>query len=386
MARIALDFTPGRVQLAGIGRYTRELARELATILGPDLIVWSGLTPGRAVAEPPIGCRFKPLPIPASWLTRLWYRLHTPLPIEFLIGPVDLVHGTDFVVPPARCPRVVTIHDLSFLLVPELGHPRLVRYLSAIVPRMIRDASLVITVSEAVRQDLLRLFRIEPDRVVAIHHGAPAGITVAPTDQVRPMLAAYGIRQPYVLAVGTVEPRKGYLTLLEALKRLASRNRDVQVVIVGSTGWLAEPIEAEIERAVQIDLAVRLHRVTDELLATLYRSAAVFVTASRYEGFNLPLLEALSTGTPAVATAVPAHREVAGPAALYVPIDAPDELADAIRAILESPALAAQLREAALTRAQLFSWRKSALRHLDVYSRALMERGLEPPIRQLDCR
>lgn len=365
--RVAIDFTPGLNQPAGIGRYTRELVRALAEQAHFDIVLWHGRTssPRPRPSSPRI--HYRQMPFSERWLTRLWYRLRIPFPIDPLIGPVDVVHGTDFLVPPARCARVATVHDVSFLLVPELGHPRLVSFLRAVVPRMLRTADALITVSESVQQDLLRLYRVAPDRVYAIPHGVAFPFVPHQPQHARPVIASLGIREPYVIAVGTVEPRKGYPVLLQAVERAAENIPDLQLVIVGATGWLAEPIERALEEAQQRGRVFRLRHISDQTLAALYSAAAAFVTASFYEGFNFPLLEALACGAPAIATDIPVHREVAGNAALFVRSGDVDSLAEAMISLLTDTTLARRLQKAGPQQASRFSWHKSAEQHIAVY-------------------
>jgi glycosyltransferase involved in cell wall biosynthesis len=377
--RVAIDFTPGLNQPAGIGRYTRELVRALAQKAHFDIVLWHGRTssPRPRPSSPRI--HYRQMPFSERWLTRLWYRLRIPFPIDPLIGPVDVVHGTDFLVPPARCARVATVHDVSFLLVPELSHPRLVSFLRAVVPRMLRTADALITVSESVQQDLLRLYRVAPDRVYAIPHGVAFPFVPHPPQHARPVIASLGIREPYVIAVGTVEPRKGYPVLLQAVERAAENIPDLQLVIVGATGWLAEPIERALEEAQQRGRVLRLRHISDQTLAALYSAAAAFVTASFYEGFNFPLLEALACGAPAIATDIPVHREVAGNAALFFRSGDVDSLAEAMISLLTDTTLARRLQQAGPQQASRFSWHKSAEQHIAVYRAVASEHANRRP-------
>jgi alpha-1,3-rhamnosyl/mannosyltransferase len=232
---------------------------------------------------------------------------------------------------------------------------------------MLRTADALITVSESVQQDLLRLYRVAPDRVYAIPHGVAFPFVPHPPQHARPVIASLGIREPYVIAVGTVEPRKGYPVLLQAVERAAENIPDLQLVIVGATGWLAEPIERALEEAQQRGRVLRLRRISDQTLAALYSAAAAFVTASFYEGFNFPLLEALACGAPAIATDIPVHREVAGNAALFVRSGDVDSLAEAMISLLTDTTLARRLQQAGPQQASRFSWHKSAEQHIAVY-------------------
>ncbi len=377
--RVAIDFTPGLNQLAGIGRYTRELVRALTENAQFEIVLWHGRTSSPLPHSSSPRIHYRQIPFSERWLTRLWYRVRIPFPIDPLIGPVDVVHGTDFLVPPARCARVATVHDVSFLLVPELGHPRLVSFLQAVFPRMLRTVDALIAVSESVRQDLLRLYRLSPDRVYAIPHGVAFPFAPHPPQHARPVIASLGIREPYLIAVGTVEPRKGYPVLLQAVERAATKIPDLQLVIVGATGWLAEPIERTLEEAQGRGRVLRLRGISDQTLAALYSASAAFVTASFYEGFNLPLLEALACGAPVIATDIPVHREVAGDAALFVRSGDVDSLAEAIIGLLTEGALASRLQKAASQRASRFSWHKSAEQHIAVYRAVASEHASRRP-------
>ncbi len=371
--RVALDYTAALTQQAGIGRYVRELAQALAPLFqGEDrLVLWHGRVTRPCAAPQPEGLAVQEVEVPLSpeWVTRVWQRLRAPLSLEWFTGPLSVSHGPDFVVPPSRAPSVVTIHDLSFLVVPQYAHPRLRAYLTAAVPRSLRQSRAVVTVSEQVRREVIERYGLPPERVVAIPHGVTSGLMAPPDDQAQRTLARLGVREPYFLMVGTIEPRKNHLTALEAFALLASRYPDLSLVIAGRPGWLSEPIMQAIHTA-GARLPIRyLGPVADVDLPALYARSVALVYPSWYEGFGLPILEAMACGTAVITSVGGAPAEVAGDAALAVPPDRPEALAEAMERIMDDSALRGRLAKEGRRRAGSFSWERAARQHLELYRR-----------------
>lgn len=371
--RVALDYTAALTQQAGIGRYVRELAQALVSLFGDqgELILWHGRLPASCRSQWPEDApvREVELPPPPIWVTRLWQRLRLPLPLERFTGQLSVSHGPDFVIPPSRAPSVVTIHDLSFLLSPQHAHPRLRAYLTAAVPRSLQRASAVIAVSEQVRREVIEYYNLPPNQVVAIPHGVTSGLTAPADDQAQRTLARLGVREPYFLMVGTIEPRKNHLATLDAFALLASRYPDLSLVIAGRPGWLAEPIMRAIHEA-SARLPVRyLGPVADADLPALYARSVALVYPSWYEGFGLPVLEAMACGAAVITSEGGAPAEVAGDAALAVPPDRPEALAEAMERIVNDSALRGRLAKEGRRRGASFSWERAARQHLELYRR-----------------
>jgi glycosyltransferase involved in cell wall biosynthesis len=371
--RVALDYTAALTQQAGIGRYVRELAQALVLLLvdQDELVLWHGrLTRschGQWPEDTPV--REVELPLPSVWVTRLWQRLRLPLPLEHFTGQLSVSHGPDFVIPPSRAPSVATIHDLSFLVAPQYAHPRLRAYLTAAVPRSLRRVSAVIAVSEQVRREVIEHYDLPAERVIAIPHGVTSGLAEPPEGQAQGTLARLGVREPYFLMVGTIEPRKNHLAALDAFALLASRHPDLSLVIAGRAGWLAEPIMRAIHEA-GARLPVRyLGPVADADLPALYARSVALVYPSWYEGFGLPVLEAMACGTVVITSEGGAPAEVAGDAALAVPPDRPEALAEAMERIVNDSALRGRLAKEGRRRAASFSWERAARQHLELYRR-----------------
>ncbi len=373
--RIGIDYTSAARQSAGIGRFTRELFRAALTLDADNeyRLLVAGRQPVAEAHLPPKTRAYRLVQTPLSErnLVRLWHRLQIPLPVEAFLGRLDIFHSPDFVLPPvARAVKVLTIHDLSFLRVPECADPRLRWYLGQVVPRSVRRADFLLADSESTRRDLIELLGVPPDRVQVIYGGVDARF--APVEDeatLQRMRDTYAGGRPYVLAVGTLEPRKNYPGLIRAFARARQQARlPHALVIVGRKGWVYEPIFAAVD-------ALNLHEdvlfpgfVPDEDLPALYSAADVLVTPSFYEGFGLPALEAMACGTPAIVSDVSSLPEVVGDAGLRIDPRDEDGLADAIARVLQDSALRAALRQAGVARARQFTWEGAARELLAVYA------------------
>jgi glycosyltransferase involved in cell wall biosynthesis len=258
-----------------------------------------------------------------------WQRLGRP-PIEWWIGAVDVVHGTNYDVPPARrAARVVTVHDLSIIRFPELCQPATLAY-PARLQKAIEGGAWVHTASVFVAEEVVDLLGADPARVRVVNFGVPAvasrGATVAE------------IPGRYILAVGTVEARKDYPTLVRAFDRLAPSHPDVQLVIAGGDGGARPALDAAVAAAHHRSRIVILGRVNDARRDALLHGACLLAYPSRYEGFGLPPLEAMAAGIPVVATTGGALPEILGDGAVLVPVADADALAAAMAKVLDDGA------------------------------------------------
>jgi glycosyltransferase involved in cell wall biosynthesis len=313
----------------------------------------------------PPGVRYRPIPLPSAPLASL-ARAHL-VDLSWALRGVDLVHGANFVLPPTRrLPRVVTVHDLS-----PLAYPRFVRpEVRGFVPELsweLRHGTVVHTPSRFVREEVLSLLGGEADQVVAIPHGVTVPVEVEAAPQVVADLAC----RPFLLALSTLEPRKGVAYLLEALRGLAQRFPEVVLVLAGQPGWQTHRWQ-DLLRDPLVAARVRvLGYVDDRTKAWLLRHATLFVYPSLYEGFGLPVLEALAVGTPVVATTAGAIPEVAGTAACLVPPRSAEALVAALERLLGDETARAALAAAGPARAAGFSWPSSAVRMVELYRQVL---------------
>ncbi len=376
MVRIVLDGFPLAVRSAGIGTYTRELAGEMAAVAPRTSFTlfqppWPRAGDHGSSAPPNLGTT-------RSW--RYPFIMGQPAPIapavlslESALDSVDLFHGTNYALP-ARCraPRVATVHDLALLRHPELGNTQL-RAMVRRATRALSHADKVIAVSQATKDDLVELCGVDPDRIVVIHNGCSD--TFAPMEREHARAAVereLGIAVPYVLHVGTLEPRKNLGRLIEAYALVAGeRTIPHHLILAGEPGWEPARLDQLAERQGVADRVHFTGRVSGDLLRPLYAAADVFVYPSLYEGFGLPVIEAMACGTPVVTSNRSALPEVAGNASLIVDPSSVSEIATAIRRCLSETGLAQALRANGLARASALTWAAAARATLRTYGELL---------------
>jgi glycosyltransferase involved in cell wall biosynthesis len=297
------------------------------------------------------------------------------LPADWLSGPVDLYHSPDFALPPLRRARgIITVHDLAFLMRPDCADARLRAYLEAVVPRSVRRADFIIADSENTRNDLVVLLGVKPGKVAVV----PGGVEdrFKPVTEPRSLMAArtkLGVGESrFILAIGVLEPRKNLNRLMDAFATLKHRDsvpRDLKLVLAGGKGWLYDDIfDHHAASSVRDDILLPGF-VPDHLLPSIYSAADILAFPSLYEGFGLPILEAMACGTPVVASRASCLPEVAEGAALMVDPDNVDGLAAALELALLDVNLRVHLVEKGKQRAARYSWRHAAEQLLGVYMR-----------------
>ena len=285
---------------------------------------------------------------------------------------LDLLHGLAFVSPLlCPCPTVITVHDLSFALFPEFFRGPNGMYLRLFTRSACRRAAKIIAVSENTRADVMRLYGVSGERVVAIPHGVSPAFHPRPAAQVAEFRRTRGLPDHFILFVGTLEPRKNLVKLIEAFSNLTCRIPNTQLVLIGGKGWYYDQIFATIERMNLKDRVFLAGYVPNEDLPLWYNAADVFAFPSRYEGFGLPVLEAMACGTPTVTSTASSLPKVAGDAALTVPPDDVDALSTALHRALTDGALRQELSSKGLARAATFTWEETARCTVAVYRQAL---------------
>lgn len=357
-------------QVAGIGRYARSLAPRLLPLLSDhDVTIWSARdhrapSASAEMTEAALGqhreYKVATSRIDRQTLDRLQAYTRIPLSPWLRTGQQDLLYSPDFSAPPVRArARIVTIHDVAWRMRPELTPRGLARYLDRIVERELRSGSLIVTVSRAAAQDIANVFDIDEDRITIVPNGVDERFYSAQplSAEARKVL---GLPDQYLLMVGTIEPRKNHRTVLEALTRRTDRLPFLPLVIVGSRGWEWQPVMQAMQPMIASGSVIYLDYVDDDVLPSIYASAHATLYPSWYEGFGLPILESLATGTPVVASAIPSGREVAGDFASYCDPSEPESIAMAIERALGSDMQDDDQRLRRQARARAYDWNASA--------------------------
>ncbi|MHB8188845.1 MAG: glycosyltransferase family 4 protein [Ferrimicrobium sp.] len=370
MMTVAVEATALLGMRSGVGEFAAGLLYALAQRDDVEAGAFAVSFRGRHRLEShlPSGVTFINRPIPARPAMWSWRRLGWPS-VDILMGGYRVVHGTNFVVPPAkRLGRVVTVHDLTPLRYPEYCHPSVLKF-PVFIRRAIAEGAWVHTPSEFVRSEVISEFGADADRVVAIPHGIPGDWSEAGILE-RPPEGYEGIGSRILLALSTLEPRKGVVDLLRAFDTVAGVYPDVELWIAGGRGWGLDRFDAVLDGLVHRDRVRILGYVDVATRRWLLTHATLFVYPSHYEGFGLPPLEAMAAGTPVVTTDAGAIPEVVGDAARVVPARDSDALASAVVELLEEPEAMGELVSRGTLRAASFRWENSASAMIALYHRA----------------
>jgi glycosyltransferase involved in cell wall biosynthesis len=286
----------------------------------------------------------------------------------------DLVHGPVFVGPlVSPCPVVVTIHDLSFIRFPHLFRPANRLYLTALTRLSAQRAQRLLAVSKHAASESERLLGVPSERIDVVYHGVDPAFQPLPEDEVETFRESHGLPERFVLFVGTLEPRKNLVRLVEAFAQI--HDGKVGLVFVGGKGWLYDELYAKVETLGLSDRVIFPGYVMSEELPLWYNAAAVLAYPSVYEGFGFPVLEAQACGAPVLTSNVSSLPEAAGDAAVMVdPYDV-EALTTGLSQLLTDGLLRHDLRERGLAHARGFSWPRTAQETARVYRRALTEGG-----------
>ena len=353
---IGFDATPLLGRPTGVGVFCAGALSGLSGVPQMDVSAFAVSWRRRQgmAALVPAGVATRQRAMPARPLQAAWRRIDLP-PVEWFIGRHDVVHGSNFVVPPtSHAARVVTVHDLTVLLYPELCDPPTLEF-PALIRRAVAGGAWVHTPSQYVADQVIAELSVDPDRVRAVHHGiplSPAGSSPLPPVPVR---LPDGCSR-YVLAIGTIEPRKDYPLLVSAFASVAAAHPEVALVVVGGDGWGAERFLAAVESSPARSRIVRPGYLGGPELAATLRHASVLAYPSLYEGFGFPPLQAMAAGVPVVATAAGAVPEVVGDGAILVDPGDGDGLAGAISRVLEGGTDTTDLVARGRHRSRQFSW------------------------------
>ncbi|HUX86877.1 MAG TPA: glycosyltransferase family 1 protein, partial [Chloroflexota bacterium] len=368
MLRVAVMGRSIRPRPSGVGRHAANLVSGLADILPTGSLNVFLTRDAPRLSSAKVREIRAPFPTPNEYARAFWEQ--TLVPAQSVALGVDVYHSPNYILPAALSrPSVVTIHDLTFL---QAALHRLTShlYLSALTALAIHRARAIIAVSAWTRDAIVSRYPEVADRIEVIYQGLDPDFRRPSPDELERFRDRLGWLGPYVLFVGTLEPRKNVARLIAAYERaVEAAGLPHHLVLIGARGWKTEEIDHAVSHS---PLRQRIHRigyVSEEELPLWYAAADLFVYPSLLEGFGLPPLEAMASGTPVITSNCSALPEVVGDAAVTVSPDDTGALSSAIVRVLLDPLFADSLRQAGLRRAQLFTWSEAARRHVALYER-----------------
>jgi glycosyltransferase involved in cell wall biosynthesis len=377
--RVVIDAVPLLIRSAGVKNYLYYWIRHLRRAAVPG-----------AIRTFPALNGFGPLNHDASvaglWrtctgLAELALANYTPLPVmDLLSREADIFHASALIRRPPRRPRLTaTIYDMTCFLMPELHSAANLRADQSFA-ELLRRAHRLIAISECTKNDAVRVLGIAAEKITVIHPGIGEAFFDPPPPKVAEVRNRYGLRRPFVLCVGTIEPRKNLGTLLDAFQALPASIRDqFELAVAGPVGWASTETMARITMAQPGDSATNnsiryLGYVPESDIAALTAAATVFAYPSLYEGFGFPVAQAMAAGVPVITSNVSSLPEIAGDAAILIDPRSQAELRDALARLLLSPGLCAELAGRGRLRAQAFRWETCAARSLEFFEEAATRR------------
>jgi glycosyltransferase involved in cell wall biosynthesis len=367
--RVCLDISPGLFRPSGIGRYVTGLTEALVhTDSENEYVAFFNRASGARLKHPFTGLDRRSTRLSDKpWRTSVLAAHLAGVSQDRLFPGIEVFHGTDNLLPRlSRIRTVFTLHDLAFRHYPETFTTLNRWYLTLMIPRFLRAADAIVVDSECTRRDAIRFYGIPEERLRVVLPGVKSLFRpVRDPGHLDEVRSRYGLPERFILYVGTIEPRKNLAILFEAVKLLPLA--EVKVVIVGSTGWLSHETFVRLQRLGLEERVILTGFVPEEDLAALYSLAEVFAYPSIYEGFGLPVLEAMACGTPVVSSNSSSLPEVVGDAGIMV---APEDAAgweETLERVLRNAELKTELRERGLRRAARFTWEAAALSTREVY-------------------
>jgi glycosyltransferase involved in cell wall biosynthesis len=372
--RIGIDATALPTQPVGAGNYIIQFVKALAKMdLDYEIVVFAQKSK-RDLFDIPNDENLHWVIVPdKSPMYRLIWE-QTTFPRLVRRAELDLLHSLHYTQPVLLgCPSIVTIHDMTFFLFPDL-HTRSKRmFFPFAIRSSVRRADALIAISESTRQDSIRLLGVSPQKIFTTQLGITDEFRVVKDNELLVKVREkYDLPEAFVLYVGLVEPRKNIPFLIRAYKSLVDEGIKHNLVIVGRIGWMSQEVFKQIEELGLEDRVQFTGYMPQDDLPMVYNLASLFVYPTKYEGFGLPALEAMACGTPVVTTAISSLPEIVGDAGMLIPPGDEQALAGAMAEVLSDPSLYNQLRTRGLQRSEHFTWERTAQETLKVYQQVLM--------------
>lgn len=372
--RIGIDATALPPQPVGAGNYIIHLIRAMAGLYTEDEFVIFTHKQGFSLIDLPdsAGFTWEILEDSSPGSRLIWEQ--TLFPQLVYKSGIELLHSLHYTRPVRLpCKSVVTFHDMTFFLFPDL-HTRSKRFFfPQAIKLSARRADALTAVSESTRQDAIRLLKIPPEKITTTHLGIDSSFRpIGDTSGIRQSVERYGLPERYLLYVGLIEPRKNLPMLVNAFKKFNEKQGDYKLVLAGRFGWMYEELLEQIKR-LGLEQAVHFTGyVPQKDLPLVYNLSSLFVYPTIYEGFGLPVLEAMACGVPVISTDTSSLPEIVGEAGILIPRDDAAALLNAIETVLGDEDLRRELIRKGLTRAARFSWQQTAKLTYQVYQKVLM--------------
>ncbi len=370
---IYLDISAAVHRRAGLGRYAEILTRALVAAHSDRYGLFYNRERG---VEPLVGLEHLPARTVAlgykPWRMFVWLGQLARTDLDRWFPNAELFHATEHLLLPLQTiPTVLTVHDLIFRRLPQHHKPLNRWYLNLTLPLYCRRADHIIAISECTRRDLVAAYNLPPEKITVIHEAADPRFRPQPADKVAAVRARYHLPERYLLFVGTIEPRKNLSRLLVAFESLYAEGLTDALVIVGRRGWLYDDFFARLERSPARDAVIFLGYTPDEDLPAIYAGAQALALPSLYEGFGLPVLEAMACGAPVACSDTSSLPEITGDAALhFAPSDA-KSITAVLRRLLRDADLRQALQQRGFEQAAKFSWKRVAAETKAVYEKTL---------------
>jgi glycosyltransferase involved in cell wall biosynthesis len=368
--KVCVDIQSAVTQRAGVGRYTRALVHHLGAAAGDNRLAlfYFDFKRRGAAFDVPNATHRAVRWCPGAAVQACWKYARWPA-FESFAGKADLYHFPNFILPPLRGNRaVVTIHDASFMRFPEFAEEKNLAYLAARIHDTVAHARAILTISSFSANEISSLLNVAPGRIFAVHPGIGPEFRRPADEQIRADLAALSVGDaPYLLTVGTLEPRKNIPLAIELFERMSWFHG--RLVIAGMKGWKCQPILDRMLSSSRAPDIRYLEYVPDTRLPSLYAGATLFVFPSFYEGFGFPPLEAMACGTPVLSSAGGSLPEALGDGAVVLDSMDPERWAAEAQRLLHDATRRSVLVQRGLAKAASYTWAETARKTWDVYQR-----------------
>jgi glycosyltransferase involved in cell wall biosynthesis len=373
--KIGIDISQVAYEGTGVANYTKELVRNLIEVDYENQYVLFGLSFRKKdilldfaneVTQGKRNVQVKLFPYPVKFADTLWNKYHI-VNIEKLTGQLDIFHSSDWIQPPTHAKNITTVHDLVIYKHPELSHPIIVETQKKRLNWVTRECKRIITDSFCSRDDIINILKFGSENIDVVYPGISSEYRPSSEQEKIGFKQKYGLKGEYILAVGTIEPRKNLRNVIAAFEKfkkhslISSRKKIIELVIAGNSGW-----ENNLKETKDIRM---LGFVPNKDMRPLYSSATIFVFPSFYEGFGFPVIEAAACGCPVITSNRGSMKEIVQNAGLLVEPTSTDDLAHKMLQFIVDDKLRGQYVARGFENAKKFSWRKTAIEVLKIYNK-----------------